>query len=245
MFDILIKDGCVVDGTGLPAHVQDIGIKGDMISAVGILDARSSRDVVEAQGQLVCRGLLTCMRTLILICWSRRLEEGKVPQGVTTEVCGNCGVSGAPLSGPALEQRRKSLTGLGIDLTWSTMNEYIALLERLQLYCNVVPLIGHGNVRGSVFGYENRKPLPEEMERMKQLVRDGMDAGAWGLSSGLFYPPGVYAAAEEIICLAGIVSACGGVYASIYAMKKTRLLKQLKRRCASAGKPVFQFRSHT
>jgi N-acyl-D-amino-acid deacylase len=214
MFDILIKDGCVVDGTGSPARIQDIGIRGDKISAVGILDARSSRDVVMAPGQLVCPGFIDMHAHSDFNLLVQPAGRGKIYQGVTTEVCGNCGVSGAPLAGPALEQRRKSLTGLGIDLTWSTMNEYIERLERLQLYCNVVPLIGHGNVRGSVLGYENRQPLPEEMERMKQLVRDGMDAGAWGLSSGLFYPPGVYAAAEEIISLAAIVSACGGIYAS-------------------------------
>ena len=148
MFDILIKDGCVVDGTGLPARIQDIGIRGDMVSAVGNLDARTSRDVVTAQGHLVCPGFVDMHAHSDFNLLVQPAGRGKIYQGVTTEVCGNCGVSGAPLAGPALEQRRKSLSGFGIDITWSTMHEYLERLEQVQLYCNVVPLIGHGNVRG-------------------------------------------------------------------------------------------------
>src|SRR5512139_3533964 len=130
MFDILIKDGCVVDGTGSPARIQDIGIRGDKISAVGILDARTSRDVAMAQGQLVCPGFIDMHAHSDFNLLVQPPGRGKIYQGVTTEVCGNCGVSGAPLAGPALEQRRKSLTGLGIDLTWATMNEYLERLEQ-------------------------------------------------------------------------------------------------------------------
>jgi N-acyl-D-amino-acid deacylase len=214
MFDILIKNGCVVDGTGSPARMQDIGIRGDTISAVGNLDTRASREIVMAQGHLVCPGFIDMHSHSDFNLLVQPAGRGKIYQGVTTEVCGNCGASGAPLAGPALEQRRKSLSAIGVNITWSTMHEYVALLERRQLYCNVVPLIGHGNVRGSVLGYENRMPSAEELEQMKHLVEEGMDAGAWGLSSGLFYPPGVYADAEEIVSLAKIVASCGGIYAS-------------------------------
>jgi N-acyl-D-amino-acid deacylase len=214
MFDVLIKNGFVVNGSGSPACVQDIGIHGDTISAMGMIETDSALEIVEAHGQIVCPGFIDIHAHSDFNLFVQPPGRGKIYQGVTTEVIGNCGVSGAPLLGPALEQRRHSLSNLGIDIIWSSMQEYIELLGHLQLYGNVVPLVGHGNVRGSVLGYKNQRPTAEEMEQMKVLVKEAMDAGAWGLSSGLFYPPGVYAAEEEIISLARVVSAYGGIYAT-------------------------------
>ena len=114
MFDILIKDGCVVDGTGSPARIQDIGIRRDKISTVGILDARNSHDVVMAQGHLVCPGFIDMHAHSDFNLLVQPAGRGKIYQGVTTEVCGNCGVSGAPLAGPALEQVARGLTNCSI-----------------------------------------------------------------------------------------------------------------------------------
>lgn len=214
MFDVLIKNGCVVNGSGSPAGVQDIGIHGDTISAMGMIETDSAREIVEAHGQIVCPGFIDIHAHSDFNLFVQPPGRGKIYQGITTEVIGNCGVSGAPLLGPALEQRRHSLSNLGIDIIWSRMQEYVELLGHLQLYGNVAPLVGHGNVRSSVLGYKNQRPTAEEMQQMKMLVKEAMDAGAWGLSSGLFYPPGVYAAEEEIISLAQVVSAYGGIYAS-------------------------------
>ncbi len=214
MFDVLIKNGCVVDGSGLPARFQDIGITGDIISAVGMIDTHEAGEIVDARGRYVCPGFIDIHAHSDYNLFVQPPGRGKICQGVTTEVCGNCGVSGAPLLGSALEHRRHSVSSLGIDLIWSNMHEYIDALRRQQLYSNVVPLVGHGNLRGSVLGYKNQKPTPEEMKQMETLAREAMDAGAWGFSTGLFYPPGSFAAEQEIIALAKVVAEYGGIYAS-------------------------------
>lgn len=214
MFDVLIKNGRVVDGSGSPACIQDIGIKGDTISALGMIETDSALEIVEAHGQMVCPGFIDIHSHSDFNLFVQPPGRAKICQGVTTEVIGNCGVSGAPLLGPALEQRRHSLSNLGIDIIWSSMQEYLAVLKHQQLYCNVAPLVGHGNVRGSVIGYRSQRPTAEEMEQMKMLVKAAMDAGAWGLSSGLFYSPGSFAAEQEIVDLAKVVAEYGGIYAS-------------------------------
>jgi N-acyl-D-amino-acid deacylase len=214
MFDSIIKHGFVIDGSGFPGIIKDIGISRGVISALGDLDGAPAREIFEARDFAVCPGFIDIHSHSDFNLLHEPPGRSKIMQGVTTEVCGNCGLSGAPLLGSAKEQRRKSLTGAGISITWSSMQEYVELLQSRGLFCNVAPLIGHGNLRGSVIGYENRNPSQKEMDAMAGLLRDSLEAGAWGLSSGLFYPPGTYAADNELIALARISARYGGIYAS-------------------------------
>ena len=214
MFDIIIKGGLVIDGTGSPGIIQDIGVSYGVIAGLGRIEEVAAQEVFAARDFVVCPGFIDIHAHSDFNLLVEPPARSKIMQGITTEVCGNCGLSGAPLLGRAKEQRQKSLTGLGFPLDWSTLQEYVELLHKRRLYGNVAPLIGHGNLRGSVIGYENRGPSQKEMDRMVSLLKEGMEGGAWGLSSGLFYPPGAYAADEELIALARIAAQYGGIYAS-------------------------------
>ena len=214
MFDCIVKCGLVFDGSGSPGIIQDIGISNGVIAALGEIERTAAREVFEARNFVVCPGFIDIHSHSDFNLLVEPPGRSKILQGVTTEVCGNCGLSGAPLLGRAKEQRQKSLTGLGLPLDWSTLQEYVELLHKRRLYGNVALLIGHGNLRGSVIGYENRRPSQKEMDHMVSLLKEGMEGGAWGLSSGLFYPPGAYAEDEELIVLARIAAQYGGIYAS-------------------------------
>ncbi|MCX5895909.1 MAG: D-aminoacylase [Proteobacteria bacterium] len=214
MFDIAIKGGLVIDGSGFPGRTQDIGIRGDTIAECGIIEETQAQEVVDARGSVVCPGFIDIHAHSDFNLLVEPPGKGKIMQGVTTEVCGNCGLSAAPLMGKAREQRQKSLSGFGVNITWSTLKEYADILSAKRLFCNVVPLIGHGNIRGSVVGYDNRPPSPDEMNRMINLLEESMETGAWGLSSGLIYPPGTYATVDELIALAKIAARYGGIYTS-------------------------------
>jgi N-acyl-D-amino-acid deacylase len=214
MFDSVIKNGLVIDGSGSPGIIQDIAISKGIITAVGSVGETAARELIEAQNLVVCPGFIDIHAHSDFNLFVTPPARSKIMQGVTTEVCGNCGLSGAPLLGRAKEQRQKSLTGIGVALTWSTMREYIELLQRQPLFCNVALLVGHGNLRGSIIGYENRGPSRKELDRMSGMLREALDAGAWGLSSGLCYPPGTYAEIPELIELAKIAARYGGIYAS-------------------------------
>ena len=225
MFDIIIKNGTVIDGTGAPGITRDIGIRSGVITALGSIGETAAGEIYEAHDLVVCPGFIDIHSHSDFNLLVDPPARSKIMQGVTTEVCGNCGLSGAPLLGKAKEQRQKSLTGVGLTLTWSTMQEYIELLRAQRLFCNVAPLVGHGNLRGSIIGYENRDPSHKELDSMSRLLREAMEAGAWGLSSGLFYPPGAYAADQELIALARIAAQFGGIYASHIRSEEDRVVE--------------------
>jgi N-acyl-D-amino-acid deacylase len=214
MFNIIIKNGFLVDGSGVPGSVRDIGVKEDLIAAVGVIDTLEAQEVVDATGHMICPGFIDIHSHSDFNLLAEPPGRSKIMQGVTTEVCGNCGVSGAPLMGKAKEHRQKSLSGLGVEISWSTMGEYSTALKHKKLFSNIMPLVGHGNLRGIVIGYENRRGSEADIRNMSALFRECMEAGAWGLSSGLFYPPGVYAHNQEIIALAKIAADYDAIYAS-------------------------------
>jgi N-acyl-D-amino-acid deacylase len=139
--------------------------------------------------------------------------ESKIRQGVTTEVNGNCGDSPAPIEGMTAEAAEEAKE-YDLDVDWSTLGEYLGRLEKQGIALNVAQLIGHGTIRTAVMRYENRPPTSEELTRMKELVAQAMEDGAFGMSTGLFYLPGCFADAEEVIALCKIVAEYGGVYTS-------------------------------
>jgi N-acyl-D-amino-acid deacylase len=191
-FDLLIRNGRVMDGTGNPWIRADIGIRGDRIAAVGRLGAAPAATIIDAADRLVTPGFIDVHSHAAegLVRPALRQAQPIIAQGVTTVVVNPDG------GGP-------------VDLTAQT--------ERLQqggLGPNVALLIGHGSVRREVIGNANRAPTGDELERMKALVRQGMAAGAFGLSSGLFYTPGSRATTEEVLALARIAGESGGLYTS-------------------------------
>jgi len=192
-FDFLIKNGRIVDGTGNPWFYGDVGIRGDTIVEVGNLSEKSAVHIIDATGKIVSPGFID-----IHTHCDTGLGEPEsnanfnyLTQGVTTVVTGNCGQSVAL---NASETKKK----------WETLG----------IGTNAILLAGHGNIRRAVMGEQPNKPTLEQMEQMKNLLRQAMKEGAWGMSTGLEYIPGRYAETEELIDLAKIVGEFGGIYST-------------------------------
>lgn len=227
MYDLLIKDARIIDGSRKPSFIGSVGIRGEKIAAVGDISESEAPDVFHANGLAVSPGFIDIHSHSEFTLLADPRGEGKLMQGVTTEVSGNCGLSAGPLYEDYFERRKGDLSELGLELTWHSLGEFFGILENRGLSLNFATLIGHGNLRGSIVGYENRKPTAEEMERMKTLLREAMKAGGFGLSSGLIYPPGVYSETDELIELAKVVKEFGGIYASHMRSEGDKLLEAI------------------
>jgi N-acyl-D-amino-acid deacylase len=216
MRNTLISGSTVFDGTGGEPVVADVLVVDGRVAAVGRDLGAQDAVRVDASGQATAPGFIDMHSHADFTMPSYPDALNSLSQGVTTEVVGNCGSSPAPLAPPNSEQRNAwiSSRAIGGELSWewSSFSEYLTALGRPSV--NAVPLVGHGAVRSAVFGIEDRPPTASELDAMKELVADALDAGAWGLSSGLVYPPGRFAGAAEIEELAGVVAARGGLYST-------------------------------
>ena len=214
--DILVKSGYVVDGSGEPPFKADIGIENGKIAEIGEIPKDRGRRLIDAEGLVVSPGFIDIHSHSDLFILVNPKTESKVRQGVTLEVVGNCGSSAAPMNDHLRQEalKRPYIRDSKIDLDWNNMEEYITRLNRDGVALNVVPLVGHGTVRSYVMGFENRPPSDEELNEMKRIVAKSLREGAFGMSSGLIYPPSCYATTEELIELAKIVASQNGVYTS-------------------------------
>ncbi|HXX80680.1 MAG TPA: D-aminoacylase [Thermodesulfovibrionales bacterium] len=207
--DLLIRGSNVYDGSGDDGFAADVGITGDRIAC--IVKAPEgykgrARKIIDAKGLSLAPGFIDAHAHSEFTLIADHRAEGKVFQGITTEINGNCGLSAAPLSGGAREQREHDLHEMGIKERWVTFGEYFCLLEKVHPAINYATLVGHGNIRASVIGYADRKPAEGEMREMRLLLRKAISEGAIGLSTGLIYPPGVYSKTDEIIRLAADIN---------------------------------------
>ena len=191
--DILIQGGTIHDGSGKECFVGDVAVKGERIAAVGDLDGVTSTQVIDARGRIVCPGFIDLHTHCDKGVTEESLGENLnyLTQGVTTVVTGNCG-------------------GGRIDVA-----AYFDLIEKQGAGTNVIHLVPQGTVRRKVMeGSFDRPPTPEETAKMKGLIKQGMEAGAFGMSTGLFYAPGAYSTKDEIVTLARVAAEYGGIYAS-------------------------------
>jgi len=216
MFDILIHSGRVIDGSGLPAFRADVGLVGDRIAAVGRLDRAAAKSHIDASGLVVAPGLVDAHVHGDLALFADPAHEPAVRQGVTTYIIGQDGVAMAPASPATLDHMRRYTAGFNGNfptpgLSWRTLGEYLALFDR-RVAINVACLVPNGNVRMEVMGLEQRQPTADELTRMRELVREAMEDGAVGLSSGLDYIPSLYADTEELTALCEVIAPFGGVY---------------------------------
>jgi len=212
--DILIKGGTVCDGSLSSPYAKDIAISGDIISAIGSFNRDDAVMVIDAEGLVIAPGFIDTHAHSDFTILADPRAEGKVSQGITTEINGNCGMSAAPLFNKALERRQDDLNELGIPERWNTLEEYFTLLEKRGMALNLATLVGHGNIRGSVMGYDDRLPTEDNLSEMSALLRTAIDEGAIGLSTGLIYPPGLYSKTDELIGLSKVLKQKGLVYAS-------------------------------
>ena len=227
MLDILIKDSMIADGTGKPAFKADVGTVAGRIAVVAESVEQEAKRTIQAQDLHLAPGFIDPHTHSDLTLLVNPRAESKIRQGVTTEVIGNCGFSPAPLWGAAVEEIRAEAELLGIDVTWASMAEYLERLRHPGTALNVVPLVGHNTVRGSVLGYDDVQPEPVQQAEMERLVAEDMEQGARGLSTGLFYPPGFYAQTEEVVGLARVAAQHSGIYASHIRSESDLLLESV------------------
>jgi len=214
-FDIIIHHGRVFDGLGQEPTAVDVGIRGDRIIALGDLSGRSCGQTIDAAGQAVSPGFIDVHTHSDMPLLVNPKAESKIRQGVTTEILGNCGDSPFPLDEvKSLESITALRNEYKIKIDWRDLAGYLHRLEKNGISVNVVPLVGHSALRQAVMGTDHREPTAVEMAKMKSILRDYLHQGARGLSTGLEYKPGMYAATAELIELCKEVANVGGVYAT-------------------------------
>lgn len=233
-FDLLIKNGRIVDGTGNPWYHADLGLRDGHIEAIGRLEGASAARQLDAAGNVVAPGFIDIHSHADFILPLKRHPEILGPflrQGITTVVTGNCGYSTAPVNRDTLELLKAYTSFVKAEelpWSWRTMGEYFRVLDEQGIALNAIPLVAHGATRVAVMGFEGRAPSEEELARMKALVRQAMEEGANGLSSGLIYAPGMFSTTEELVELAKEVAPFDGIYTSHVRGSSETLLSAVK-----------------
>jgi N-acyl-D-amino-acid deacylase len=226
MLDVLIQGGTVIDGTGRPGRRADVAIAGDRVEAIESLPGATAARVIDATGHAVAPGFIDMHSHADFVLPGLPTADSMVHQGFTLQVVGNCGASPAPLT-PARRQDVIDATGLSVPplaWNWTTFRTYLDVLTHERLSINVAPLVGHGTVRLVVMGPDAARATAEQRRAMATEVRRAVDEGAFGVSTGLIYPPGMYADTDEIVDLARAAGEGGGFYASHIRGEGTSLL---------------------
>ena len=211
-FDIVLANGSIVDGSGRPAFRGDIAISGDRISAIGDLAAAESELRISVEGLTLAPGFIDVHTHSDLAAFlpegARELRLAPLRQGVTTEICGNCGFSTFPAESERMPEVVRHVQGLlGPNArAYGTLAEFAGALEEVPLLTNIGTLVGHGTLRADVMGFGNRVPDSGERDRLVYELEKACDEGALGFSSGLIYSPGLYAGTEELIELARVAA---------------------------------------
>ncbi|HJP90677.1 MAG TPA: D-aminoacylase [Pyrinomonadaceae bacterium] len=212
-YDILIRNGRIVDGSGRAAYIADVAIKGDRIAKIGQLSQATAARTIDARGLVVAPGFIDMLgqsETYLLI---DPRAMSKVMMGVTTEITGE-GESIAPINERQIKEQADFLRRFNLTIDWRTLDEYFKRLEKQGSGVNLGTFVGATQVREYVVGYDDRPPTAAELERMKQLVADAMRDGAFGVSTSLQYVPARFAKTDELIELAKVAHQYGGIYAT-------------------------------
>ncbi len=212
-YDLLIKNGLVIDGSGRPGYIADIAINGDRIVRIGKLKDVSAAREIDAAGMVVAPGFIDMLgqsETYLLI---DPRAMSKVMMGVTTEITGE-GESIAPVNERLIKEQEDFNRRYKLTIDWRTLGEYFSRLEKQGAGVNLATFVGATQVREYVVGFDNRPPTPAELEQMKQLVAGAMKDGALGLSTSLQYVPARFAKTDEIVELAKVARQYGGIYAT-------------------------------
>src|SRR5215813_4922274 len=240
VYDAIIKNGVVYDGTGAKPRRADVGVKGDRIAAVGDLKSATAPTVIDAGGLAVAPGFINMLSWAVddLVVDGRSL--GDIKQGVTTEIFGE-GDSMGPLT-DEMKRRRKAAQGdLKFEIEWTTLAEYLRYLEKKGISCNVASFIGATTIREYVIGLEDKKATTEQLAQMRELVRKEMEAGALGIGSALIYAPAVYSNTEELIEMCKVAAKYKGKYISHMRSEGNQLIEaveELIRISREAGIPA-------
>ena len=217
-FDLVLTNGTVIDGSGGPRRSAAVGVRGGAIAAVGEIPPDAGEAVVDVRGLIVAPGFIDVHTHSDISLIVDPRAQSKIRQGVTTEVVGNCSYSPAPITdrnrAQMVEREYFRQRGAEYEWSWSTMGEYMEVLERQGTALNVATIVGHAPIRSAVMGYGKRYATPAELDAMKELLVQALDDGVWGLSTGLIYPPSSYADTEELVELMNAAASHGGMYCS-------------------------------
>jgi N-acyl-D-amino-acid deacylase len=246
MYDLVIRGGKIIDGIGNPWFRGDVAVEDGRIVEISRLRLSGAERTIEADGLIVCPGFIDMHSHSDLSVFFNPKLESSIRQGITTSVVGNCGLSLAPINPERKALLIKEASSIlpiceKLRIDWTGFDEYLSKLEKTEISKNLAPLVGHGTVRIAVMGLENRDPTCEEMAEMKRLVAEAMEAGAFGLSSGLIYSPGVFSKTDELVELCKVVAKYGGIYASHIRSERARLIEAVKEAISigeKAGVPV-------
>jgi N-acyl-D-amino-acid deacylase len=218
IFDLVLANGRILDGCGNPWFWGDLAVRDGRIAAIAPPGTLHGKRNLDTGGGYIAPGIIDIHTHSDLSILVNRRAESAVRQGVTTHVIGNCGMSPAPVDPQHLDDMR-NFWGLlqshpEVTWQWRTFGQYLDTLQAEGLAINIASLAGHGAFRIAVMGFDDRPPTPPELERMKTLLVEAMEAGAFGMSTGLVYPPGCFAETDEIIALCRLVARYHGIYAS-------------------------------
>lgn len=210
--DLLLKNGRILDGAGNPWFIGDIAVKNGRISKIGRLAEGNAHKVIDVTGLFVSPGFIDIHSHSDTSMFVDPWIESKIRQGITTDVNGNCGGSPAPLNEKMKARAARGMPGEKID--WTAMDEYFNRVETHRIPYNMVMLVGHGTVRDYVMAGDHGAPTETQLDEMKALVRQAMQQGAAGLSTGLDYSPGCYSHTDEVVELTKVAAEYGGIYAT-------------------------------
>ncbi len=226
-FDLLIKNGQIIDGSGKVRYKADLGIKGDRILKIGNLQKATATRIIDAHNMIVSPGFIDMLgqsETYVLI--DPRVMS-KVMMGITTEITGE-GESIAPINERLIREQQDFNRRYNLTIDWHTLDEYFKRLEKQGSGVNLGTFVGATQVRAHVIGFDNRPPTPAELEEMKTLVANAMKDGALGLSTSLQYVPARFAKTDEIVELAKVAQQYGGIYATHQRSEANALDESLK-----------------
>ena len=212
-FDLIIRNGHIIDGTGSPWYAGDVGVRDGHIAAIGDLSRDTAKQIVDAHGMVIAPGFIDMLgQSELTILVDPRLPS-KIYQGITTEITGE-GESVAPLDSAMLAENAATYRHYGITADWHTLAQYFARLEKQGAGINIGTYVGATSVREMVLGYGDRTPTADQLRQMQDLVASAMEDGALGVSSALEYAPAPYAKTDELIALAATAARFGGIYAT-------------------------------
>ena len=217
MYDLIIKNARIIDGSGSPWYRADLAVKDGKIATIGKLNEQAGK-IVDAEDKYLAPGFIDIHSHSdgsILNCPS---NESRLLQGTTTELTGNCGDSMAPIGKATVAPERG----------FATVADFLAKVEENGIATNFAMLVGHGTVRDAVMGYSSEKASPQQIEEMKAITAKAMEDGAFGISSGLIYPPGCYADTDELSEVASAVAPFGGLYSTHMRNENVRVVESVK-----------------
>ena len=224
-FDLVVRNGTVLDGTGGPVWQGDLGVVGDTITAIGSIAPERGSRVLDAAGLHVSPGFIDIHSHSDSSIFAYPTADSRSRQGITTEVTGQCGFSAAPLEGVDADTRRATLEEeTGAPVEWTSIASYFDTLEQIGVSVNQAFLLGHGSMRQNVAGLEDRHLTDSEMASFVRSLEEGMDQGAFGISTGLEYTPGLFTPTEEVVALSRVIARRGGFYASHIRNEESGLL---------------------